>query len=129
MRTRRISRNATYIIHYWMEAIWVFGFKARFHVYDFCFYFLFFFNGYCNITLIYCTKDKMRCLYTVHGSHNTIHTFKNYFVIVFSVFSFSKNKLYPNESLMYKIKECWQIFDFFVVKPNLINIHYWKKIK
>ena len=29
-------------------------------------------------------------------SHGTIHTFKNYFVIVFSVFSFSKNKLYPN---------------------------------
>ena len=31
-----------------------------------------------------------------NGSHGTIHTFKNYFVIVFSVFSFSKNKLYPN---------------------------------
>ena len=25
------------------------------------------------------------CLCTVHGSHNTIHTFKNYFVTVFSV--------------------------------------------
>ena len=29
-------------------------------------------------------------------SHGTIHIFKNYFVTVFSVFSFSKNKLYPN---------------------------------
>ena len=29
-------------------------------------------------------------------SYGTIHTFKNYFVTVFSVFSFSKNKLYPN---------------------------------
>ena len=29
-------------------------------------------------------------------SHNTIHTFKNYFVIVFSVFSFSNNKFNPN---------------------------------
>ena len=28
--------------------------------------------------------------------HGTIHTFKNYFVTVFSVFSFSKNELYPN---------------------------------
>ena len=33
-----------------------------------------------------------------NGSHNTIHTFKNYFATVFSVsvFSFSKNKLNPN---------------------------------
>ena len=29
-------------------------------------------------------------------SHNTIHTFKNYFTTVFSVFNFNKNKLYPN---------------------------------
>ena len=33
-------------------------------------------------------------------SHDTIHTFKNYFATVFSisVFSFSKNKLNPNGS-------------------------------
>ena len=30
------------------------------------------------------------------GSHSTIHTFKNYFTIVFSIFNFNKNKLYPN---------------------------------
>ena len=34
-----------------------------------------------------------------NGSYDTIHTFKNYFVTVFSVFSFSKNKLYPNGPL------------------------------
>ena len=35
-----------------------------------------------------------------NGSHNTIYTFKNYFVIIFSVsiFNFSKNKLYSNGS-------------------------------
>ena len=32
-----------------------------------------------------------------NGSHGIIHTFKNYFATVFSVFSFNKNKLYPNE--------------------------------
>ena len=34
-----------------------------------------------------------------NGSHDTIYTFKKYFVIVFSVsvFSFSKNKLNPNK--------------------------------
>ena len=37
--------------------------------------------------------------FTVHGSHGTIHTLKNYFVTVFSVFNFSKNKLYPNRLL------------------------------
>ena len=31
-----------------------------------------------------------------NGSHNIIYTFKNYFATVFSVFSFNKNKLYPN---------------------------------
>ena len=29
----------------------------------------------------------MYCLRTVHGTHNTIHTFKNYFTILFSIFS------------------------------------------
>ena len=32
-------------------------------------------------------------------SYGTIYTFKNYFIIVFSVFNFNKNKLYPNETL------------------------------
>ena len=47
------------------------------------------------------------CSSTVHAlkniknrSHGIIHTFKNYFTTVFSVFSFSKNKLYPNGSLI-----------------------------
>ena len=50
----------------------------------------------------------MHCAYTVHtfkiiknGSHNIIHTFKNYFAIVFSVFSFSRNKFKINETLYY----------------------------
>ena len=37
-----------------------------------------------------------------NGSHGTIHTFKNYFATVFSVFSFSKNKLYSNGPLVLK---------------------------
>ena len=40
------------------------------------------------------------CSCTVHRSHNTIHTFKNYFVTVFSVFSFSNNKFNPNRPLV-----------------------------
>ena len=40
----------------------------------------------------------MHCLCIVHESHDTIFTFKNYFVIVFLVFNFSKNKFNLNES-------------------------------
>ena len=74
------------------------------HVLRFAFY-LFFFP-----TRVSTLGDKsnralfVHCLSIVHGlknnkngSHNTIHIFKNYFTTVFSVFSFSKNKLYPNE--------------------------------
>ena len=38
----------------------------------------------------------MHCSCTVHRSHDTIHTFKNYFATVFSVFSFSNNKFNSN---------------------------------
>ena len=33
-------------------------------------------------------------------THDIIHTFRNYFATVFLVFSFSKNKLYPNKPLV-----------------------------
>ena len=36
-----------------------------------------------------------------NGSHGTIHILNNYFVIVFSVFSFQKNKKYPNTPIVY----------------------------
>ena len=36
---------------------------------------------------------------TVHRSHGTIYTFKNYFAILFLVFNFNKNKLYPNDPI------------------------------
>ena len=39
-----------------------------------------------------------------NGSHGTIYTFKNYFATVFSVFSFSKNNLYPNRPLKSNMK-------------------------
>ena len=47
----------------------------------------------------------MHCSSTVHvfkniknGSHDTIHTFKNYFATVFLIFSFSNNKFNSNGS-------------------------------
>ena len=58
-----------------------------------------------------------------NGSHNTIYTFKNYFVTMFSVsvFSFSKNKLNPNtpsmcldpNELVYAFSAFFSFFFFF----------------
>ena len=50
--------------------------------------------------ILLCKRQKtlfIHCSCTVYGSHNTIHTFKNYyFTTVFSVFSFSNNKSNSN---------------------------------
>ena len=51
---------------------------------------------YCSHTIY----EKKYCSHTVYKSHDTIHPFKNYFVTVFLVFNFSKNKLYPNKPLI-----------------------------
>ena len=53
-----------------------------------------------KITRFYCAGDKKHCSCTVHRSHDTIHTFKNYFTTVFSVFSFNNNKFNPNGPCM-----------------------------
>ena len=62
-------------------------------VYVLCFYTFFPLRVNSNIIWFYCAGDKntvralfMYCLRTVHGSHDTIHTFKKYFATVFSVF-------------------------------------------
>ena len=36
-----------------------------------------------------------------NGSYYTIHTFKNYFITVLSVFSFSNNKFNPNGPIVF----------------------------
>ena len=49
-----------------------------------------------------------------NGAHDTIHTFKNYFVTVLSVFSFSNNKFNPNgPCVVYVICVSMHAFFFF----------------
>ena len=68
----------------------------------------FFFNAWTVIShefTVQGTKNIAHALFThyscnVHGSHDIIHTFKNYFATIFSVFNSSKNKLYPNGPLI-----------------------------
>ena len=53
-----------------------------------------------SVGLVYCSWDPQISLFNnffiKNGSHDTIHIFKNYFVIVFSVFNFSSNKFNSN---------------------------------
>ena len=52
------------------------------------------------VGLLHCSWDSQTSFFSnfffiiKNGSHDTIHTFKNYFAIVFSIFSFQQNKSY-----------------------------------
>ena len=83
------------ILWVWAFALFtieVFGYSvSRLHFQAVHFLFFFFFFKPQLLTILPWIVHEC----TVHGSHNTIHTFKNYyFVTMFSVFS--KNKLYLN---------------------------------
>ena len=81
-----------YIVSVWIELI------VMFSCFMFCFLFYFSLRVNSNLTWVHCaeTKITIHALFiTVHalkniknGSHNTIHTFKNYFATVLSVFNF-----------------------------------------
>ena len=76
------------------EGVWV-ELKLAFHLYVFTpFFFSFFFSLHVNSkSTMQETKNTIHVLFiycsrTIHEPHDTIHTFKNYFATVFSVFSF-----------------------------------------
>ena len=93
-------------LYSYCEPVWI----ARFMRLRSTFWVFFFFNAW-TIKSHEFTVQRQKLLFThcsstVHifkniknGSHNTIHTFKNYFATMFSVFSFSKNKFNPNEPI------------------------------
>ena len=58
---------------------------------------------HCSVGPVHCSWDLQTYFFNnffiKNGSYGTIHIFKNYFVIVFSVFSFQQNKRYPNGPL------------------------------
>ena len=88
--------------------VWIELKETESHIAFSSFFFFFFFpvheqcRGQKNI--VYTLFTNCSCtVYSVniHRSHDTIHTFKNYFATVFSVFSFSNNKFNPNELWIY----------------------------
>ena len=100
-KKKRMERRGDFDIKYLFGFHW--KWRPRFAFSEF----FFFLHVNSNITWFYCAVDKKYCLCTihvlfmyysctVHESHDTIHTFKNYFATVFSVFSFRNNKFNPN---------------------------------
>ena len=89
--------------------------------------FFFFFFGkarFCccfqfSVGPMYCSWDPQTSLFSnffiKNGSYGTIYIFKNYFTIVFSVFSFQQNKRYPNGSWV-QIRTNNNLYIRFVVK-------------
>ena len=77
-----------------------------------------------NSALVHCSWDPQTPLFSnffiKNGSHGIIHTFKNYFATVFSVFN--KNKLYPNGP--YVIYIYIYIYSFFkpMFRENSVRI-------
>ena len=79
-----------------------------------CVFFFFFFK---RVFVVLCHTSGSCTLFTrptslffsnffiKNGLHSTIHTIKNYFTTVFSVFSFQQNKWYPNTPLLQTKKE------------------------
>ena len=78
--------------------LFFFFFFLREHVYVA----LCFFSGYgalfTGFTIFFFDKTFIK-----NRSHDTIHTFKNYFVTIFSVFNFQQNMQYPNTPYSSKI--------------------------
>ena len=78
------------LVSVWIELI------VTFLVSHFAFFFIFLCVN-SNLTWVHCAGDKNHYSCTVHtlkniknGSHGSIHTFKNYFATVLSVFSFQQ---------------------------------------
>ena len=63
-------------------------------------------------------------------SHGTIHTFKNYFATVFSVFSFQfqQNKFYPNTLFIYRQNFCILFFLMSSTFGNLESTTEWSEV-
>ena len=141
-----LEMNLTFL--YNLVSIWIWLMSSAFHP---CVFSLFFFSFFffpvttfdyflVNSAHVHCSRVPQTSLFShffiKNWSHSTIYTFKNYFVTVFSVFS--KNKLYPNESLV-----CQLEYNFLFVKLLLkcltlkinlnhqyFNIHHvWEKIQ
>ena len=86
--------------------------------------FVFFFFFFKRVLWLWCFSGGSRVLFTrptnlfffktfiKNESHDTIHTFKNYFTIIFSVFSFSNNKFNSNGPILYFFPLIW-CFVFF----------------
>ena len=119
----QLNSNAHYV------TVWI----QRFSFFFFFFFCFHAFQGGRRQILLFMRQMSlfMHCSGTAHGthihfiqnkngSHGTIHTFKNYFVTVFLVFSFSNNKFNPNEP--YKLDANAILSPFAQKKKKNVNL-------
>ena len=94
-----IINNTRQKLYHSFHSMWPFGLRRNtcFLRSTFSSFFFFFLHMNSNFTWVYCLHYVHHCLCTVYtlkniknGSHDIIYTFKNYFAIVFSVFSFQQ---------------------------------------
>ena len=104
-----VAVNLAHVIFTWSKVSWQYGLSIRldtWHIYVCVFSFLFFFFFLASAAVVDQVSNEqysapVHCSWVLktspfsnffikNGSHSTIHTFKNYFTTVFSVFSFNK---------------------------------------
>ena len=108
----------------------LFFFFSRFHAFketDFTVQRQFLLFIHCFVTVHYCSSTIYTLKNIKNGSHDTFHTFKNYFVTVFSVFSFSNNKLNPNEPYRLTIWSTRSVFFFLIFFYHYYYYFGWKE--
>ena len=137
-----------YIVYVWIYWTHVCVSQAAFLFLLFFFFFMHFgvmrlLFMYCSLNSnykywLFCSKQCISVLFMdpqiplfsnffiKNGSHSTIHTFKNYFATVFSVFNFQfqQNKFYPNKPLI--MKACLSKGNFVQRVTHLrLFLNYW----
>ena len=88
--------NMNHVMMYYIQA--PFGLRSMFTRLYLPLFFFFFIAF--PVGSVYCSRDPQTSffnkIFIKNGSYSTIHIFKNYFTIMFLIFSFQQNKRYLN---------------------------------
>ena len=102
------------------------GAKFTVHETNFTVYILLY---HCLCTVYYCSSTVHTLKNIKNGSHGTIHTFKNYFAPVFSVFSFNNNKFNPNGSNAEIKSKQLSLFNIHDKEHQILNVVKFSKVQ
>ena len=85
-----------------------------------------------NSTPVHCSRVPQTSIFSQffikNGSHGTIHTFKNYFITVFTVFSFNKiSSIQTDLSSSFYVHCCTFLLEMLWRKREMLGIYVWTK--